>query len=302
MDRHLAMQCFCRVVETGSFAAAARDLDCSRSVVTRYVQSLEDWSRSRLIARTTRSMQLTPAGESFYAYCQRVLQDTEDTLGALRDAGGKPRGRVVVAAPVSLTLAWLGQALQGFASEHPDVELEVRLSDAPSDLVREGVDVALRGRARLEDSSFVALPLAQIERCLAASPAFWDRVGRPAHPRELRPEHCLPYLHGSDATRWTLFGPEGSWGVDVAGRVRSDSSLFLLDALRGGLGIGLVPSVLLAGAGGALETALPGWRAEPRSLYAVYPSRRHLPARTAALLRYLRSWLAGNSTASQSAR
>ena len=84
MDRYLAMHCFCRVVETGSFAAASRDLDCSRSVVTKYIQFLEDWSGTRLLARTTRTMQLTDAGTRFYAYCRRVMDDTDATLGELR--------------------------------------------------------------------------------------------------------------------------------------------------------------------------------------------------------------------------
>ena len=89
MDRHLALQCFCRVVETGGFAAAARDLDYSPSMVTKYIQHLEEWTGSRLLARTTRRMQLTEAGERFYAYCRRVLDDTERTLGAIRTARGE---------------------------------------------------------------------------------------------------------------------------------------------------------------------------------------------------------------------
>ena len=102
MDRHLALQCFCRVVETGGFAAAARDLDYSPSMVTKYIRHLEEWTGSRLIARTTRRMQLTEAGERFYAYCRRVLDDTERTLGAIRTARGELSGRLVMGVPVSL--------------------------------------------------------------------------------------------------------------------------------------------------------------------------------------------------------
>lgn len=300
MDRHLAIQCFCRVVETGSFAAAARDLDCSRSVVTKYIQYLEEWTRNRLISRTTRSMQLTQAGEQFYGYCKRVVQDTDETLSALREAGGKPRGRLVVSAPVSLTLAWLGAHLYDFAQAHPEVDLEVRLSDRPSDLVREGVDVALRGTAELEDSSFVAVPLATLERAVVAAPDFWRRHGKPKHPRELRPEHCLPYLLATDATRWRFFGPDGAHEVPVAGRIRTDNSLMLIEALRRGMGIGLVPTPLVAREGDALETALTEFRAEPRTMYAVYPTRTYLPARTSALVRFLKSRLAGNVTSRNS--
>lgn len=292
MDRHLAIQCFCRVVETGSFAAAARDLDCSRSVVTKYIQYLEHWTDSRLLARTTRSMQLTQAGEQFYGYCRRVLQDTDATLSAIREAGGKPRGRLVVAAPVSLTIGWLAPHLHAFREQHPELELELRLSDRTSDLVREGVDVALRGQARLEDSTLVATPLAILERTLVASREYWQRHGRPQHPRELDPRQCLPYLLGTDAYQWRFFGPDGEQTVDVAGPLRTDNSLLLLDALRRGSGIGLVPSVLLEAQGAGLEPAMQAWRAEPRSLFAVYPSRAYLPARTTALVRFLKARLA----------
>jgi DNA-binding transcriptional LysR family regulator len=302
MDRHLAIQCFCRVVETGSFAAAARDLDCSRSVVTKYIHYLEGWTRSRLISRTTRSMQLTQAGEQFYSYCKRVIEDTEETISAIRDDGGKPRGRLVVSAPVSLTLAWLGEHLQAFAEAHQQLELEVRLSDRNSDLVREGIDVALRGTARLEDSSFVALPLAVMERSLAASPAFWRKHGKPRHPREVDPRQCLPYLMGSDSAQWRFFGPDGEHTVDVAGRFRADNSLLLVEAVKRGLGASLLMHKLLEREGAALETAMPEYRAEPRSLYAVYPSRRYLPARTSALVRFLRSRLAENVTSRSSVR
>jgi DNA-binding transcriptional LysR family regulator len=302
MDRHLAIQCFCRVVETGSFAAAARDLDCSRSVVTKYIQYLEEWTASRLLARTTRTMQLTQAGEQFYSYCKRVVQDTDATLSAIRDAAGKPRGRLVVAAPVSITLGWLAPHLHDFREAHPDIELELRLSDKTSDLVREGVDVALRGQARLEDSTLVATPLAVMERQLVAAPAYWRRVGKPRHPRELDPRHCLPYLLGSDALQWRFFGPEGEFAVDVQGPLRTDNTLFLLDALRRGMGVGLVPEVLVAQRGAGLAPALTSWRTEPRSLFAVYPSRAYLPARTTALVRFLKARLAGNTTSRNSQR
>ena len=296
MDRHLALQCFCRVVETGSFAAAARDLDCSRSVVTKYIQYLESWTRSRLITRTTRSMQLTQAGEQFYTYCKRVVQDTEQTLSALREVGGKPRGRLVVAAPVSMTLAWLGPHLYDFAAAHPDIELEVRMSDHQSDLVREGIDVALRGTGELEDSSFVAVPLVTFERALVASPAYWREHGKPRHPRELQPAQCLPYLAATDATRWHFFGADGEHEVAVAGRIRSDNSLLLIDAIRRGLGIGLIPKPLVDHAGGELEAAMTDYRTEPRTLYAVYPTRSYLPTRTSALVRFLKSRLEANVT------
>jgi DNA-binding transcriptional LysR family regulator len=296
MDRHQALQCFCRVVEAGGFAAAARDLDVSPSMVTKTIRQLEEWTGSRLLARTTRRMQLTEAGERFYAYARRVLDDTERTLGEIRSATGELSGRLVLAVPVSLTLAFLKDALHAFQAAHPTVELELRLSDRPVDLVRDGVDVALRGQAELDDSSLVAVPLMTMERAVAAAPDYWRRHGKPDHPQALAGHNCLPYLLGSDATRWTFDGPDGQrHAVEVRGSFRADNSLLLIDAMQRGIGVGLVPRVMMrsALAEGRLETALDGWRTEPRRVFAIYPSREHLPERVRALVRFLKERLAG---------
>jgi DNA-binding transcriptional LysR family regulator len=293
MDRHFAMQCFCRVVQTGSFAAASRDLDLSRSVVTKYIQFLEEWTGSRLLERTTRTMQLTDAGARFYAYCRRVIDDTEATLGELRDETAGVRGRVVVSSPVSLGLSFLAEHFHAFQQQHPCVELELRLDDHTVDLVREGVDLALRGKARLDDSSLVAVPLMEIERVVCASPAFWREHGLPAHPRDLPGAHCLPYLLGQDALQWTFAGEDGRHTVDVKGRFRANNSLLLIDAMQRGLGVALVPKVMVRQAlrDGSLVPALVDFRTEPRRLFAVYPSREHLPARVRALVEFLKDRL-----------
>lgn len=295
MDRHQALQCFCRVVETGGFAAAGRDLDWSPSMVSKTIQQLEEWTGSRLLARTTRRMQLTDAGERFYAYCRRVLDDTERTLGAIRCAQGELSGRLVLSVPVSLTLSFLVDHLHAFQAAHPGIELELRLSDRPVDLVRDGIDVALRGRAQLDDSSLVAVPLMVMERAVAAAPDYWRRHGKPEHPSALAGHNCLPYLLGSDATRWQFEGPDGLQTVEVRGSFRADNSLVLIDAMVRGVGVALVPRVMMRTeiAEGRLETALDGWRAEPRQVFAIYPSREHLPERVRTLVRFLKDRLAG---------
>jgi DNA-binding transcriptional LysR family regulator len=294
MDRHQALHCFCRVVETGGFAAAARDLDHAPSVVTKAVQQLEEWTGSRLLARTTRRMQLTEAGERFYAYARRVLDDTDRTIGAIREATGQVSGRLVVAVPVSLTLAFLQEHLHAFHALHPAIELELRLSDRPVDLVREGVDLALRGQGALEDSSLVAVPIFEIRRAVAAAPEYWRRYGKPDHPADLARHNCLPYVLGSDATRWQFDGPDGRHLVEARGSLRADNSLVLISALLRGVGVGLVPRVMMRAAldEGRLETVLEGWQSESRSLFAVYPSREHLPERVRALVGFLRERLA----------
>jgi DNA-binding transcriptional LysR family regulator len=296
MDRHLALRCFCRVVETGSFAAAARDMDCSRSVVTKYVQYLEEWTASRLLERTTRTMHVTEAGERFYAYCRRVMADTEQTLGALTTSKDTLTGRLVIASPVSLTLSLLSEHFHAFQAMHPGLELELRLNDRAVDLVREGIDVALRGQAQLEDSSLVAAPLMVFHRVVCAAPAYWQRAGKPTHPSDLHRLNCLPYLLGSDATNWLFDGADGRHNVPATGNFRADNSLLLIDALLRGVGVSLVPEPMVRShlQAGRLEAALTGYRTESRSLHAIYPSREHLPQKVRSFVRFMKERLAGS--------
>jgi DNA-binding transcriptional LysR family regulator len=134
-----------------------------------------------------------------------------------------------------------------------------------------------------------------MERAVAASPDYWRRAGKPAHPSALATHNCLPYLLGTDATRWQFDGPDGRHLVEARGNFRADNSLLLIDAMRRGVGVGLVPRVMMHAelADGRLEAALDGWRTEARSLFAIYPSREHLPERVRALVRYLKERLAG---------
>lgn len=293
MDRYAAMQYFCRVVEQGSLAAGARALNLSNSVVTKAIQSLEAWTDCRLLARTTRSMQLTEAGERFYSFCQRTLADTEHTLTDVRSVSRGLTGRLVVAAPVSLTLSHLHVHLHAFQAQHPGIELEMRLNDRPVDLVREGIDVALRGQARLEDSSLVAMPLMDLARVVCAAPAYWERHGRPATPADLSGHNCLQYLLGDDRDEWVFDGPDGRARVRVSGTFRADNSLLLIDAMRRGVGLGLVPSVMVkdALADGSLQTSLDAYVAPPRRLFAVYPTRDHLMLKVHALVTFLKQQL-----------
>jgi len=300
MDQQFAMRCFLRVAATGSFAAAARELDRAPSVITKTVQQLEEWTGSRLFSRSTRQVSLTEAGERFQDYCQRMLEETDALLDALRSTVEKPAGRLVVAAPVSLSLGLLSPYFQAFQELYPEVELELRLSDRATELVREGVDVALRGRAQLDDSELVAIPLFTLERVLCAAPAYWKQRGAlPEHPRELRQHNCLIYLLGSDASTWHFSRDAEQVRVDVSGTLRSDNSLMLIDGLRAGRGVGLVPRALVERdlSEGRLVAALPDWRLEPRQLFAVYPSRQHMPARLRAFLAFLRERLADDNTA-----
>lgn len=293
MDQHQAMAYFRRVVETGSMAAAARDLGCSRSVISKHLAWLEQWTSSRLLARTTRSMQLTDAGKRFYDYCRRVGEETEQMLASMGQRKNEVSGRLVIGAPVSLTLAALSGHLVAFQQAYPGITLDVRLGDNLSDLIRDGVDVALRARADLEDSTLVATSLATIERVVCASQAYWAEHGMPATPQDLQRHDCLSYLLGSDMQAWEFTVEGRIFRAEVRGRMCSDNTLLLIQFMVEGAGVGLVPEVMVEPQlrDGTLVRALQAYRAVPRTLFAVYPSRAHLPQKVSAFIGFMRQRL-----------
>lgn len=295
MDRLQAMHCFVRVVKLGSFSAAARELGYSNASVSKYIRQLEAWTQNLLLQRSTRSLQLTEAGQSFYDYCLRVEQETlalEDQLQLDREQVG---GRLVVSAPVSLTLRLLGPALLDFQHQHPNLQLELRMSDQAVDLVRDGIDLALRASAELGDSSLIAAPLLPLPRLVVASPTYLQRHGEPRQLADLGHHNCLVYSRGSDASAWAFRQGDGLETVQVRGNLAADNSLMLIQALLAHQGLGLMPRALIEAelASGALVPVLRDWQPLARTLHVLYPNRQYLPRRVSALIAFLKARLRG---------
>lgn len=152
----------------------------------------------------------------------------------------------MLSAPVSLSLSLLGPVLLDFQALHPDLNLEMRLSDQPVDLVRDGIDLALRASAELPDSSLVAVPVAELPRVVVATAAYLSRHGRPGHPHGLARHNCLVFSLGSDATDWQFHDGEEVLTVRVRGNLSVDNSLLLIQAVLRDQGLGLAPHATLA--------------------------------------------------------
>lgn len=294
MDRLQAMQCFVRVVKLGSFSAAAEELSCSNATVSKYVKHLEDWTQSLLLLRSTRSLQLTEAGQIFYDYCLRVEQETSELHDQINQDRQQVAGRLVLSAPVSLTLTLLGPLLLDFQSKNPQLQLEIRLSDSPVDLVRDGIDLALRASVALDDSSLVAIPMMPLQRVVVATPAYLLRHSQPQRLDDLDQHNCLIYSRGSDANDWEFSVGNVIRSVRVRGSLSVDNSLLLIQALLNDMGIGLVPRVMVERelAAGILVPVLSDWPPIARTLHAIYPNRQYLPRRVSDLISYLKTHLA----------
>jgi DNA-binding transcriptional LysR family regulator len=280
---------FVRVVERGAFAAVARELKAPTSTVSRAVARLEARAGVRLLHRTTRHMKPTTEGRELYAAVAPALSTLRAAARAIEPASPKPRGRLRVTAPTDLSTGFLAEVIVAFAERHPLVQLDFSLTNRQSNLVEEGLDVAVRATVDLGDSSLVARKLGEIEHRLYASPRYLERRGAPATLGDLD-GHPLVVFRAKDLSRtWALEGPSGEASVPVRGRIGGDDFTFVRAMVVAGAGIGLLPQLNCAAdeASGRLVRVLPEYHARGATLYVVYPSTRSVPARVTAFRDYL---------------
>lgn len=285
---------FAKVVQTGSFTRAARELGMPKSTVSRKVSELEAQLQARLLQRTTRKLGLTDAGRAFYPYSARIVAEVEEARRAVGDLQGVPRGLLRVTAPLSLDL--LGPIIAGFLAQYPEVELDVLCTDRLVDLVEEGFDVSVRA-GRLADSTLVARSLGTLQRKLVAAPKYLARRRAPRTPSELAKHDCLVFGPTAPRQVWQLEGEGGSVDVAVRARMVSNDLNLLREAVLTGQGIMLLPAPQCAEEvkAGRLRAVLPNYSSVRTPLSAVYPSTRHLSPKVSAFVEHLQTALSGRA-------
>lgn len=298
MDRIQAMNVFCRVVDCQGFAAAARELDLSPSVVTRLINELEAHLGVRLLNRTTRTLVLTAAGERYLEKARQLLLDLQDMEDEAGSATTDPSGRLKVQVPPAFAAHQLARVLPTFLARFPRISIELV---APN--VVESIDdsfdlcIVVSASGQL-DGQFVARRLTCSHIIACASPAFLDRRGRPSHPGDytalslVHPAyvHELTFRPEREAMRALRAAQPGAVTVVPAPAVMLSSHIdTLYAAALAGLGASGFPSYVVDDAlkQGRLERVLPGWSLSVLHLFATYPSRRYMPMRTRVFLDFL---------------
>jgi DNA-binding transcriptional LysR family regulator len=269
---------FVRVVEAGSFTAAAAPLGLRKSSVSRSVAALEADLGIRLLQRTTRKLFLTDAGRAFYDRTRDALAGIEDARQTVSSLGAEPRGVVRVSAPVDLARD-LATVTAAFLRANVGVRVEAVLTARHVDLVEEGFDLAVRAGS-LTDSSLHARRLGNPELGLFASAAYLDRVGRPRRLADLARHECVLRRAGSSVAKWRLSGPRGDEEVTVHGRADTDELAFVRGMVLAGFGIALlpVPFVTPFAETGEIERVLPRYAQRSSPVHIVWPNRRFEPA------------------------
>lgn len=280
---------FAKVAERGSFSAAANELGLSKATISKAVTRLELRLATPLFHRSSRRLSLTESGRAAQERAARILSDGEAIEEAISERHAAPRGRVRLAVPMSFAIAHVTPLLPLFHALHPQVSLDLHLSDAHTDLIGQGIDVALRIGV-LEDSALKARRLFTIGRPLVGAPAFFDRHGRPDHPRDLERYPAITYSHLATPDLWHFQHPEqGDHAVRVSGPIRTNNGDVLMPALLSGMAIAIMPEFLVWKAlrDGALEEALPDWAPPPAGLHIVTPPGALRPARVKAVIDFL---------------
>lgn len=288
MDRFQQMQAFAAVVDAGSFVKAADALGSSKAAVSRYVSELESRLGVQLLQRTTRKLSMTEPGAIFYARCKELLSGVEESEAEITAHAGEAVGQLKLNVPVSFGLLHLAPLWGEFMARHPKVSLDVTLTDRIVDLVEEGYDLAVR-IAQLSSSSLVSRRLASTRMILCASPEYLRAHGTPAHPLELASHAVIAYALLSTGENWEFEGPQGPITVKVSPRMRSNSGETCCAAALQHQGLVLQPSFLVGPyvRSGALVEVMPNYRSFELGVYAVFPTRRHVPPKVRVLIDFL---------------
>ncbi|WP_321339783.1 LysR family transcriptional regulator [Breoghania sp.] len=287
MDHLDALRLFVRVAERGSFTAAAADLDIPRSTATEGLRRLEQRLGARLLERTTRHVAPTPDGQAFYERCVAILADMEDAEAVLRDAD--PHGRLRIDAPALLTRTFLLPHLPEFLERYPRIDIQFGQSDRLVDLVREGVDCAIRAGDPV-DSDLLIRPLGALHEITVASPAYLERFGHPGSVQDLEGHRMIGFISSRTGEVMPLeFTVESRvQEIRLPARASVDNSDTAAELARLGLGLAQAPGYRFAQdlAEGRLVEILPDNRPKPMPLSALYPRGRQLAPR----LRVFMDW------------
>ena len=289
MDVMHSMAVFRRVVEAESFSAVARETNMSQSTVSKHIASLEERLDTKLLNRSTRSLKLTEAGKEYYHHCIRILNDFQEAEASVGKGKIDPTGTLRISTSAAFGRTCILPYLSEFLSAYPDINIDLIFNDDYIDLVKEGIDLAIR-IGPLEDSSLIARKIGSSPRLVVASPEYLVNHGRPKKPVDLIKHDCLFYTLQKSPDLWYFNSTqEGDESIRVNSRLKASSPDAICDATLEGLGISILGEWYVRKhiREGKLKVILPDYKPTTYDIHAVYPERRFVPQKVKRMIEFL---------------
>ena len=293
MDRLHAMNVFVRVVETGSFSKAAKEFAITQPTVTKLVAAIEQRLKVRLLNRNTRGVSVTESGALYYEKCKTIVRESEEADNIVRLRQTQAQGLLRVGTSVAFGRRVVTPLALEFMAKHPQVQLDLSFEDRYTDLVANGIDVAIR-MGKLADSTLGARFLGVNPWLMVASPKYLRKHGTPKQPADLSRHPALIYSSVLGDDVWRMTTPKGeTLTVPVSGRLRSNNLSAILDAARNDFGIAAMPRYVASNSlkSGQVVEVLKGHTLPEQEIHAVFPSPKLVPGKVMAFIAFMQSRL-----------
>ncbi|MEI5637700.1 MULTISPECIES: LysR family transcriptional regulator [unclassified Pseudoalteromonas] len=289
LNKLRAMEMFVSVANLGSFTQAAQHFNTSKSVISKEISKLELALGGRLLHRTTRNLQLTYTGEEYLQRAKNILNSLDEAEHCVLESGQRAKGKLKVNVPMVLGLTDLALMFADFMQAYPEIELEVHLGDEDIDLVKQGFDLGFRASSQPFDSNYIGKQIAQFDYHICVSQSYLDNNPKIKIPQDLSYHNCFEYSYAKRKNVWPLDN-----GVRIKGTLKANNVLFMLQAIKLGHGIGMLPEFACREAIDNQEVvSILAHSKKPKlTLYALYPARHHVPNAVMQCIEFLRQWFA----------
>lgn len=289
MDKLRAIQLFVRLADLGSFTRVAEQVNSSKSMVSKEIGRLESDLGARLLHRSTRNVQLTHAGEGYLQRAREILSKLDDADSFVQDLQENLRGKLKINAPMALGITDLSTLFADFMRDNPEIELDIHLGDESIDLVEQGFDLGFRASSTPIDSNYVGRALTRFTYRICASPDYIKKHPNIALPIDLKDHNCFIYSYFKGKNIWPIED-----GILIKGSLRVNNTMFMMEAIKQGLGLGFIPDFVCQQAltNGQVVEVLADSKKPMLTLYTLYPARAFVPAKLVKCIEYLEQWFA----------
>ncbi len=287
MDKLRAIQLFVRLADLGSFTRVAEQVNSSKSMVSKEISRLEADLGARLLHRSTRNVQLTHVGEGYLQRAREILSKLDDADNFVQDLQQNLRGKLKINAPMALGITDLSHLFADFMKANPEIELDIHLGDESVDLVEQGFDLGFRASSLPIDSNYVGRPLTRFTYKVCVSPDYLKTHPTITHPSDLKAHNCFIYSYFQGKNVWPIEG-----GIEIKGNLRVNNTMFMMESIKQGLGIGFIPDFVCQQAidSGQVVEVLTDSKKSMLTLYALYPVRNFVPPKLVQCIEYLEQW------------